>query len=200
MVPVRKDKIISKSLSDLAFGVRVWGDGSSTINLNTHYIMPDDNRISATLADADKALILQKITEIRALLPFLVNLTPDERQTLPKLGEKTLGFDEKCASYMVANPKLVPGFVEVAELAKDRALRSPLAEVVRELDALTQATDDTVTLVGHEIYMAELAFYQNVRQAAKRGVVGAQPIFDDLKERFPGGGATPATPAAVPKP
>jgi hypothetical protein len=27
MVPVRKDKIISKSLSDLAFGVRVWGDG-----------------------------------------------------------------------------------------------------------------------------------------------------------------------------
>ena len=58
--------------------------------------MPDDNRISATLADADKALILQKITEILALLPFLVNLTPDERQTFPKLGEKTLGFDEKC--------------------------------------------------------------------------------------------------------
>jgi hypothetical protein len=48
--------------------------------------------------------------------------------------------------------------------------------------------------------MAELAFYQNVRQAAKRGISGAQPIFDDLKERFPGGGATPATPAVTPKP
>ena len=27
MAPIRQDKIISKSLSDLAFGVRVWGDG-----------------------------------------------------------------------------------------------------------------------------------------------------------------------------
>jgi hypothetical protein len=159
--------------------------------------MPDGNRISAALSDADKTAILQKITEIRTLLPFLVNLTPDERQTLPKLGEKTLGFDEKCAGYMAANPKLVPGFVEVDELAKDRALRSPLAEVVRELDALTQSVDDTVTLVGHEIYMAELAFYQNVRQAAKRGISGAQPVYDDLKDRFPGSGATPAMPAAT---
>lgn len=139
--------------------------------------MPDDNRISAALTEANKTAILQKITEIRALLPFLVNLTPDERQALPKLGERTLGFDEKCAGYMAANPKLVPGFVDVDELGKDRALRSPLAEVVRELDALTQSVDDTVTLVGHEIYMSELAFYQNVRQAAKRGIAGAQPIL-----------------------
>jgi hypothetical protein len=162
--------------------------------------MPDDNRISATLSDADKATILQKISEIRALLPFLKNLTPDERQTLPKLGDKTLAFDEKSASYMEANPKLVPGFVEIAELEKDRALRNPLNDIARELDSLTSAVDDTATLVGHEIYMAELAFYQNVRQAAKRGVSGAQAIYDDLKDRFPGSGGTPATPPAPVKP
>ena len=160
--------------------------------------MPDDNRISASLTDANKTAILQKIADIRALLPFLVNLTPAERQELPKLGEKTLGFDEKCASYMAQNPKLVPGFVDLAELDKDRALRAPLSDVVRELYALTQAVDDTVTLVGHEIYMSELAFYQNVRQAAKRSITGAQPIYDDLKDRFPGSGATLATP--TPKP
>ena len=162
--------------------------------------MPDDNRISAQLTDANKTTILQKVSEIRALLPFLINLTPDERQTLPKLGDKTLAFDEKSASYMEANPKLVPGFVEIAELEKDRALRNPLNDIVRELDSLTSAVDDTATLVGHEIYMAELAFYQNVRQAAKRGVSGAQTIYDDLKDRFPGSGATPAAPAATPKP
>lgn len=162
--------------------------------------MPDDNRISASLADADKTLILQKIAEIRALLPFLLNLTPDERQTMPKLGEKTLAFDEKCASYMAQNPKLVPSFVELPEMEKDRALRTPLSDVARELNLLTQAVDDSTTIVGHEIYMAELAFYQNVRQAAKRGVAGAQAIFDDLKTRFPGGNGTPATPAVTPKP
>jgi hypothetical protein len=162
--------------------------------------MPDDNRISATLTDANKTTILQKISEIRALLPFLINLTPDERQTLPKLGDKTLAFDEKSASYMEAHPKLVPGFVEIAELEKDRALRNPLNDIARELDSLTSAVDDTATLVGHEIYMAELAFYQNVRQAAKRGASGAQAIYDDLKDRFPGSGATPAPAPTTAKP
>jgi glutathione S-transferase len=163
-------------------------------------LMPDDNRISTQLSDANRTAILQKLGEIRALLPFLVSLTPEERQTLPKLGDRTLAFDEKCRTYTASNPRLVPGFVEAAEVEKDRALRAPLSEVARELDALAQALGDTVLLVGHEIYMADLAFYQNVRQAAKRGVPGAQAIFDDLKERFPGGGGTPAQPPPAPSP
>lgn len=162
--------------------------------------MPDDNRISAALTAANKTAILQKIDEIRALLPFLASLTPDERRTLPKLGEKTMAFDVKAANYMETNPKLVPGFVEMPELVKDRALFAPLYEIVRALGSLNNAVDDTATLVGHEIYIAELAFYQNVRQAAKRGITGAQTIFDDLKTRFPGSGATPAVAPTPAKP
>jgi len=33
---------------------------------------------------------------------------------------------------------------------------------------------------------ADLAFCQNVKQAAKRGVGGSGTIYDDLKTRFPG--------------
>jgi hypothetical protein len=120
--------------------------------------MPDDNRISTQLSDANRAAILQKIGEIRALLPFLVSLTPEERQTLPKLGDRTLAFDEKCRTYMASNPRLVPGFVEAAEVEKDRTLRVPLGEVARELEALAQAMGDTVLRVGHEIYMAASPF------------------------------------------
>ena len=156
--------------------------------------MPNDNRISATLSAADKATILTKIAEIRALLPFLVSLTPAERVELPKLGDKTLAFAEKCESYMAQNPTLVPGFVDVAEVDKDRALRLPVNDVLREATSLCEALGDTVTLIGSEIYMADLAFYQNVRQAAKRGVSGSDTIYSDLRERFPGGGGTPATP------
>lgn len=163
--------------------------------------MPNDNRISATLSAADKTTILTKITEIRALLPFMINLTPAERQELPKLGDKTLAFDEKCKTYMAQNPTLVPGFVNVTEVDKDRALRLPLNDVLRELTALCEAVGDTTLLAGSEIYMADLAFYQNVRQAAKRGVVGSNSIYDELRERFPGGnGGTPATPPTPPTP
>ena len=55
---------------------------------------------------------------------------------------------------------------------------------------------DTVTLIASEIYMADLAFYQNVRQASKRGVSGADTIYTDLRVRFPGGGRAPAAPPA----
>ena len=37
-----------------------------------------------------------------------------------------------------------------------------------------------------EIWLADLSFYQTVRQAARRDVPGADTIYDDLKARFPG--------------
>lgn len=160
----------------------------------TNTTMANDNRISATLAPADKTTILQKITEIRALLPFLLNLTVQERKELFKLGDKGLGFDEKCKTYMAANPTLVPGFVTVAEVDKDRVLRTALLDVQRELASLLEAVDDTTLTLGSEILMADLSFYQSVRQAAKRGTpTGIDVIYEDLRQRFPGT-RTPAEP------
>jgi hypothetical protein len=159
--------------------------------------MPNDNRISAVLAPADKTTILQKITDTRALLPFLLNLTAQERKELFKLGDKGLGFDEKCKTYMTNNPALVPGFVTVAEVDKDRALRLALLDIQRELASLLEAVDDTVMVLGSEIVMADLSFYQNVKQAAKRGVLGIDVIFNDLQERFPGTRKT-TTPTPTP--
>ncbi len=148
--------------------------------------MPNDNRISAEVTVANKTAILTKITEINALLPFLVNLTKEERITLPKLGSSSLAFDEQCASYMATAPNLIPPFVTAAEVTKDRNLRVVLADVLRETRKLCEKLDDSLMLVGSEIWLADLSFYQTARQAAKRDVPGADTIYDDLKERFPG--------------
>lgn len=155
-------------------------------NTNTHNNMPNDNRISAEVTAANKTAIMTKITEIGALLPFLINLTKDERIQLPKLGASSLAFDEQCASYMATAPNLIPPFVTAAEVTKDRALRMVLSDVFRELKKLCEKVDDSLMLVGSEIWMADLSFYQTVRQAARRDVPGADTIYDDLKERFPG--------------
>jgi hypothetical protein len=148
--------------------------------------MPSDNRISASIAAADKTAVLDAIQTIRTKLPFLVNLTPDERKQLPKVGDKTLAFDQKCAGYMSAHPELVPGFVSTEELAKDRTLAMDLADIARELDQAAEGVNDTIMLALSEAYMADLSFYQNVRQAAQRGVVGIDTIYSDLNQRFPG--------------
>ena len=185
---------------DSPFGL-AW-DGAAPAN-PTNNPMPNDNRISATVSATDKTSILTKIAEIKALLPFLINLTKDERIQLPKLGAGSLAFDEQCASYMASAPNLVPPFVDAAETTKDRALRLVLADVLREVRKLCEMVDDTLMQVGSEIWLADLSFYQTVRQAARRDVAGADAIYDDLKERFPGvagdpeeeeGGNPPPTP------
>ena len=160
--------------------------------------MPDDNRISAQLTDTDKQAVLDAITTIRNSLPWLLNLTPDERIALPKMSDGSLAFDEKCQNYMGSLPSLVPGFVDVAEVAKDRLLRAQLGDIDRELSALTRALEDTLMIASSELWMADLSFYQSVRQAAKRGVPNAQTAYDDLAARFPGNPKT-KTPANTSK-
>jgi len=170
------------------------GDVPNTNNPTPHPTMPDDNRISAEVTAANVTAIVTKLTEIKALLPFLLNLTKDERIRLPKLGSNSLAFDEQCKTYMASAPNLVPPFVDPAEVNKDRALRLVLADILREVNKLAEALDDSLLLVGSEIWLADLTFYQTVRQAARRNVLGADAIYDELKERFPGVSGDPEEP------
>lgn len=154
--------------------------------------MSRDNRLSAQLDAGAIDTIRQSLATIRAQLPFLLSLTPQERKELPKLGEKTVGFDEKCVSYMQSNPEFLPGFIDTAEVDKDRALRSQLLLFAADLQGLAQQVEDSLTVLGSEILMADLAYYQSAREAARRGRAGAQGIYDDLRSRFPGAAALPA--------
>ena len=174
-------------------------DSSNNNNTTTYKVMPNDNRISAILSDADKAAVLAAFQVIKDKLPFLINLTPAERQSIPTLGTTRGGMDEAFATAMAAHPELVPGFVDVPELAKDRALWLPLAEILQLSTEVCEGIADTHALAGSDIYMAYLSFYQNVKQAAKRGVPGADAIYQNLRRFFPrGASTTPPTPPAPP--
>lgn len=150
--------------------------------------MTEPNRVSAVLGDAEVAEVRTQIGALRTRLPFLINLSPQDRKDLPKLGDKSVGFDEKCQAYMESNPEFLPGFVDTAELDRDRALRSQLLRLAPDLMALAEQIEDTLTALGSEIVMVDFAYYQGVREAARRGLPGAQSIYDDLRARFPGGG------------
>lgn len=166
--------------------------------------MASDNRISITITPTKKAAILAAVAALKTeLAGIIINLTAEERQALPKIGDKTLAFDEKCKLYMAQRPDLVPGFVDMAEMAKDRALIADLLPVLTELAPICEGLEDTVSLSYTDIYMSDLSFYQNVKQASKRGASGTDTIYNDLKSRFPGraGNPTPTpTPTHTPTP
>ena len=162
-------------------------DGDVSVSKPKSKAMASDNRISIEITAAQKTAIVNAVTALKtALTGIIINLTKDERQSLPKIADKTLAFDEKCKAYMAARPELVPSFLDTAELALDRKLIEDLLPCLRELAPICEGLEDTVSLAYTDVYVADLAFHANVKQAAKRGVPGTDTIYDDLKERFPG--------------
>jgi hypothetical protein len=161
------------------------------------------NNISENLSTGDYNQIINRINAIKAALPFLVNLTADERRSGLKMGDKSLAFVSKCLEYASAHPNLVPPYLNVAEFQKDHDLREQLLHIIRELNTLVEAVDDTILALGKEEFEQALIFYNSVKQAAKGNVPGTGAIVEDLAERFPGNsssadngdGTTPEPPA-----
>jgi len=163
-------------------------------------IMPitSDNRISANLTAQDITDITTALTTIRTKLPFLLSISNQERQELPKLGDRSAGFHDKCMGYMASNPEYLPGFVASAEVTKDNVLRGQMMQFWPNLQTLCEVVDDTLLILGSELMMADLAYYQSVREAAKRGRPGADTIYNDLRQRFPGSNGQPVPPPPGP--
>jgi hypothetical protein len=161
-------------------------------------IMANDNRISAQVTDAVKTQILAKLAEIKALLPFLINLTPAERRSIPHLGTERGAMDEAFWAEMAAHPELVPSFINMSNLALDRALRSVLAEIAARTAELHEGVTDTGQAAGSDIFMGYMAFYANVQQAAKRGVAGTDATLANLARFIPRGRRAPAPPPPNP--
>lgn len=159
---------------------------------NPNIPMASDNRISIEITPAKKAAIEAAIAALKAeLAGVTINLNVDERRSIPKIGDKSLAFDEKCAAYMTSRPELVPSFLDLVEMAKDRKLVADLLPCLQELAPICEGLEDTITLANSDNMIGDLAFYQNVQAAAKRGVPGTDTILNDLKTRFPGRPKTP---------
>ena len=158
--------------------------------------MANDNRISVTITDQQVADILTHLTALETALPFLLDREPGDKTVM--LGEKSVGFDEKCAAYMYSNPEFIPSYLDTAEVTKDRTARAQFLKFLPQLRQLTDKANDTFDVLGNELMLANLAYYNNTGDAAKRGRLDAQGIRNDLAVRYPGRPSKTKTPAQTP--
>jgi len=141
-------------------------------------------RIDATMTPAADTAFTTGITGIQGALPFLISYAPGDRKKVSTLGEAKLGFHGKCVPYMAQNPTLVPAYLDMTKFNNSVDLLNNLQAKRELLRTLCQSLDDTIATVSHFVYGDERAFYDNVGQAAKRGVNGAKAIYDDLTPEF----------------
>jgi len=141
-----------------------------------------DNRISASLSQADQQAVLSAINTIREKLPFLIDLTPEERHTLPKMGDKSRGFVSQALDLATLNTDILPRSFDVDEMRKDVELLNALSPVMTALAQLFELVEDTYIAVGSEAYTAALLVYQFARAGGKGAAL--DNALDALGQRF----------------
>ncbi len=140
------------------------------------------NRISANLSAADKEEVMQAIATIKAKLPFLTDLTTEERKSLPKLGDKSRAFVSKTLEVATQNPDFLPRSFDLDEMRRDVELFEALYPILLSITQLQELLDDTFVAVGSEAYAAGLLVY-NYAKANGKGA-GLDTALDDMGRRF----------------
>ncbi len=151
--------------------------------------MPYQN-LNFEIKPDEKNDIINLINQINQKLPFLINLTPEERINIPKMGDKTVAFVQKAIELAEQNPNLVPPYVNISEMKKDFELSEALREILNLVSQLYEKLSDTYMAAGSEAYVAALQFYNSAKWAAKSNVAGTDAIVNELSKRFAGQGKT----------
>ncbi len=114
--------------------------------------------MSATLSTEDQQAVLTAVETIHQKLPFLIDLTINDRIGMAKLGDKTQAFVKKGVDIANQHHDLFPaGFLD--EMRKDAQLFDALGPIRLALDRLRKQLEDTSTQVGAEAYAAARTVY-----------------------------------------
>ena len=140
------------------------------------------NPIDATLSPEDQAAVLAAIATIEEKLPFLVDISPEERISLPKMGDKSRAFVSKAAEVATQNPDFLPRSFDVDEMRRDVALFEALQPIALGLTQLQELVDDTLLSAGSEAYTAALVVYNYARNSGKGQALDA--VVDEMSRRF----------------
>lgn len=143
--------------------------------------------LSISITPADKAAILTKIGEIKALMPFLINLTPQERKRLRKKGTKRTGYVNDVYQAVQNNQTVIPATFNVAAYKQDKFAGDDLTDIDDQLIPLFEGISDTLLLLGVELMKQSDSGYDYLKRAAKDNA-SIQAIVEQIAKAFAGQG------------
>ncbi|MEH2137821.1 hypothetical protein [Nostoc sp.] len=138
--------------------------------------------ISATLGQLERDAVLQAIATIKEKLPFLIDLSNEERKALPKMGDKSRAFVSKALEVATQNPEFLARSFDLEEMRKDVQLFEALYPVLLSLSQLQELVDDTFLAVGSEAYASALQVYTYAK-ASGQGA-GLETVVEEMGQRF----------------
>lgn len=138
--------------------------------------------ISATLSHTDRLAVMNAIATIKEKLPFLIDLSAEERKALPKMGDKSRAFVSKAMEVATQNPDFLPRSFDLEEMRKDVQLAEALYPIVVALSQLQELLDDTTLAVGSEAMAAALQVYSYAKVSGQGA--GMEGLVEEMGQRF----------------
>jgi hypothetical protein len=145
--------------------------------------MTTQNLVSATLADATKIDILQKLKDIRTQLDFLITLDAAQVRSLFKAANGYAPFIEKAYAVSTAHPDILPAVLNVGEFQKDFALIQALTPIQAQVNELAEGLRNTLLAANSDAMAQSLEIYAAVKQHADK-VPGLTVASNELSVFF----------------
>jgi hypothetical protein len=146
-----------------------------------------DNLITAVFNDDELSRMDSTMTEIENIIrDKAVNLTPKQRRSYGRAAYELEVWVDKAYDHMKQDPQLVPSYIDINEHTADIITHRALNPRIARLNGLLQSLEDTNRLLGSDLYNNSLAYYRNLREAAKVNAIGASAKYSDLKTAVSG--------------
>ena len=177
--------------------------------------------IKATVSPDDQGAISAAIAAIKQKLPFLIDLSINDRKSMVKISAKGYSFVKQALDVASQHPGVLPASFDVNELRADTQLFAYLTTLQLTLHQLKKQIDDTAMQIGSQAYAAARVVYASASssfagpplevavdqlgkhfgrkpKAAKATTKGTTPAASKPTATPPASTPAPATPAAAP--
>ena len=118
--------------------------------------------LQADLPDIDAALAV-----LEQKFSGFLSLSPDERQGLYKMGDKSEPFCRQTITLLQQNPSVVPPSLDVAEAQRDLSNLEALRPRLMRLGKLLRLAEDTEIALGSDVICAATDGYKFLSIAGK---------------------------------
>jgi hypothetical protein len=149
--------------------------------------MARQNLISATLDETLATDVLQKVNDNKAALPFLINLSKEQRKKYRKMGPKSVDYVSDTQVGAQQFPNSMPKDFPVDEFKKDAVLVKQLFPILVASQAFTESLNDTILALGSDCMKEADEVYSFLKLAAKTDA-NAKALVDQIARRFKGQG------------
>lgn len=156
------------------------------------------NLITLNLSDNDYQEIDAALTTLEQHFTGFLKLSPDERKSILKMGDKTEAFCRQTLMVAGQNMQNIPASLSLSEAETDLKSLDQLRPRLHRLRELLGKGDDTEMALGSDIYAFSLDAYALLKVTGKGASL--EVLRQAMSVRFNRGSKPKTEPAAVPNP